>query len=183
MEWFKSHLELESKADELRIWELGRIPGLLQTERYAGALFEACGVEDVESAVASRLARQAALDRTPRPLVWVFLDQGVLEQPVGGPGVMREQLERLAELARRPNITVRIMPRRVGAHVGRDGSFKIMTVAGIEHVYAEACEGGRLVADNTDVGLFRMRFARIGDWALPIDASLRLLQDVLEDVT
>ncbi|WP_433329095.1 helix-turn-helix domain-containing protein [Spirillospora sp. CA-294931] len=180
VEWFKTHLELEAIASELRIWELGWIPGLFQTEAYARAMFEVAGVEDMEKPLAARLARQTSLTRSPRPLVWVFLDQGVIDQPVGGPEVMREQLSKLLDLARLPNITVRIMPRSVGAHVGRDGSFKIMTVAGADHIYTEACEGGRLTADSTDVGLFRVRFSRIGDWALPVDASLRLIQEVLE---
>jgi transcriptional regulator with XRE-family HTH domain len=181
-EWLKAHFELEARASELRIWELGWIPGLFQTERYARAMYAAAGLDprEVDAPVTARMVRQEVLERTPRPLVWVYLDQGVIEQPVGGPEVMREQLAKLLELAQLSNITIRIMPRSVGAHVGRDGSFKIMTVAGGDNIYTESCEGGRLTADGTDVRLFRVRFDRIGDWALPVDASLRLINEVME---
>lgn len=180
VEWFKTHLEHEAKASHLRIWELGWIPGLFQTEGYARAMFEASGVEDVEEGVAARLGRQTCLQRKPRPRIWVILDQGVLEQPVGGPEIMREQLSHLVELARQPNITVRIAPRDVGAHVGRDGSFKIMTVDGGDVVYTLAPGGGRLVQDATEIPSYRVWYDLIGDVALPKDASLRLLIDTME---
>jgi hypothetical protein len=181
-EWLKAHFELEARASELRIWELGWIPGLFQTEEYARAIYAAAGLDpnDAEERVKARMARQGVISRTPRPLVWICLDQGVIEQPVGGPAVMREQLAKLLELAQLSNITIRIMPRSVGAHVGRDGSFKIMTVAGSDNVYTESVEGGRLTIDSTDVRLARVRFDRIGDNALPVGASMRLIQEVME---
>ncbi|WP_146778949.1 helix-turn-helix domain-containing protein [Actinomadura craniellae] len=180
VEWFKTHLEHEGKASHLRIWELGWVPGLFQTEGYARAMFEAAGVEDVEEGVRARLSRQECLNRKPRPRIWVILDEGVLEQPVGGPEIMREQLARLVELAQQPNITIRIVPRSVGAHVGRDGSFKIMTVDGSDVVYTQAPGGGRLVQDATEIPSYRVWFDLIGDVALPKDASLRLLKEAME---
>jgi transcriptional regulator with XRE-family HTH domain len=175
--WFKTHLQHERRSSEQRIWDLAWIPGLFQTPEYARAVFEAFGVEDIDEALATRLRRQAVLD--DKPLVWLFLDQGAIEQPVGGPEVMRNQLAHLLDLARLPNITVRIVPRSAGPHPGRAGSFKIMTVEREEVVYVEACGGGRLVEDNSEVRSFRVRFDRIGDWALPVDASIALIKDVL----
>ncbi|SNR97675.1 DUF5753 domain-containing protein [Actinomadura mexicana] len=180
VEWFKTHLEEEARASHLRIWELGWMPGLFQTECYARAMFKTSDVEDVEEGVNARLSRQAGLDRRPRPRIWTILDQGVLEQPVGGAQIMREQLARLIELARQPNITIRVVPREVGAHVGRDGSFKIMTVDGSDVVYTLAPGGGRLVQDATEIPSYRVWFDLIGDVALPKDASLRLLTDTME---
>jgi hypothetical protein len=179
-EWLQAHLELEARSSELRIWELAWIPGLFQTEAYARTMFTAYGWEEIETLVAARMARQGALDRKPRPLVWAYLDQGVIDQPVGNSEVVREQLARLLELAQLPNIRIRIMPRSVGAHVGRNGSFKIMTVAGGDQIYTEASEGGRLSADGTDVRLFRTHFTRIGDDALPVGDSLKLIQQTME---
>ncbi|TDD76566.1 hypothetical protein E1293_27045 [Actinomadura darangshiensis] len=180
LEWFKTHLEQEARASQLRIWELGWIPGLFQTETYTRAMFEASGVEDVEEGVAARLDRQKCLERTPKPRVWVILDQGILDQPIGGREVMREQLAHLIELAQRPNITVRIVPREVGAHVGRDGSFKIMTVDGDDVVYTVAQGGGRLVQDGAEISSYRVWFDLIGDVALPKEASLCLLKETME---
>lgn len=180
VEWFKKHLGLEARAGELRIWELAWIPGLFQTEAYARAVFEGCGAEDIDESVKARLNRQACLHRKPRPWVWVILDEGVIEQPVGSAAIMREQLTHLIDLAQLPHITIRVVPRFVGAHVGRDGPFKIMTVNGSDTVYTLAPGGGRLVHDPTEIRSYRVWFDLIGDVALPRDASLRLLKEAME---
>ncbi|MEU5877069.1 helix-turn-helix transcriptional regulator [Spirillospora sp. NPDC047279] len=180
VEWFKTHLEMEANSSELRIWELGWLPGLFQTEDYARAVLTCSGEEDVEADVETRLARQDSLRRKPRPRIWVLLDQSVVEQPVGSPELMCEQLSRLVESARLPNITVRIVPREVGAHVGRDGSFKIMTEGGASAVFVAAAGGGRLVQDAGEIASYRTRFDLIGDVALPKEASLQVLVQTLE---
>ncbi|QFG21617.1 helix-turn-helix transcriptional regulator [Actinomadura sp. WMMB 499] len=179
-EWFKTHFEMEVRASELRIWELAWIPGLLQTEAYARETVLGGGFRDVDSRVAVRMKRQESLLRDPAPDLWVMLDEGVIAQPVGGTEVMRGQLGRLLELGEQPNISVRIVPRRVGAHVGRDGSFKIMTVDGNDAVYIEASFGGRLAVDASDVRSYRANFDRVSDRALPVDASAELIQQVME---
>lgn len=60
-EWFATHLILESKASELRIWEYAWIPGLFQTEEYARALVRSAGLENIDAEVASRMKRQERL--------------------------------------------------------------------------------------------------------------------------
>ncbi|MEW2352975.1 helix-turn-helix transcriptional regulator [Spirillospora sp. NPDC029432] len=179
-EWFKTHFEMEVNASELRIWELAWIPGLFQTQEYAQAVAIGAGLRDIDARVAVRMQRQECLLRDPPPSIWVMLDEGAITQPIGGPEVMKSQLARLLELAEQPNISVRIVPQRAGAHVGRDGSFKIMTVDGSEAVYVEASIGGRLVVDVTDVRSYRANFDRISDRALPVDASAELIQQVME---
>ncbi|GAA2429213.1 helix-turn-helix transcriptional regulator [Actinomadura vinacea] len=179
-EWFKTHLEHEAQATYHKIYELGWVPGLFQTERYARAMFEAAGIENVKDAVQARVSRQACLQKRSRPRVWAILDEGVLDQPVGGPEVMQEQLAHLVELAQLPNITIRVAPRSVGAHPGRDGSFKIMSVDGADVVYTVAPGGGRLIQDAGEISSFRVWFDLIGDIALPRDAALRLLKAAME---
>jgi hypothetical protein len=177
VEWFKAHLEHEERATQHRIWELSWIPGLFQTEGYTRAMFVAACVEDVEEGVKARLSRQACLHRKPSPRIWAILDEGVLAQPVGGCAIMREQLGHLVELALRPNITIRVVPRAVGAHVGRDGSFKIMNVDGYDVAYTTAQGCGRLIQDMGEVSSYRVWFDLIGDVALPNDASLHLIKE------
>lgn len=180
VEWFKTHLDLEARSTELRIWELGWVPGLLQTEGYIRAMFDAAGIEDPEDGVKARLQRQEYLHRKPRPRVWVLLDQGVIEQPVGSTAIMREQLAHLVKMASLSHVTIRIVPRDAGAHVGRDGSFKIMTVDRSHTVYCAAHGGGRLVQDATEIASYRVWFDLIGDVALPKNASLNVLIKMLE---
>lgn len=181
--WSATHLELEANADELRIWELSWLPGLFQTEDYARAMFEAAGIQNAEEGVKARLERQQCLHRTPSPRVWAIVDERVITQSVGSAEVMRAQLAHVIDLARLPHISVRVVPQSVGAHVGRDGSFKIMTVAGTDRVYTLAPGGGRLIQDATETNSFRVWFDLVGDVALPKNASLDLLVEAMERVS
>lgn len=182
-EWFQAHLEFEAKAVELRIWELHWIPGIVQIEGYIRGALESSGLQDVDEHVAVRLKRQEALfGRKIQPLIWIYLDQSVIERPVGGPAVLTEQLARLLELLQLPNVSIRVMPTSVGAHVGLDGSFKIMTTDA-DSVYVEACGGGRLVEEAREVRSYRVRFDRIGDRAHRVDESTALIKQVMEGLT
>ena len=113
--WFDRWLDAEATAKALRTFELVAVPGLLQTEAYARAMPGTqlmATADEIEEMVAARLARQAILGRDRPPTFWVILDEGVLRRPVGGPKVMPEQLQHLADAARRPNIVLQIIPRR-----------------------------------------------------------------------
>jgi uncharacterized protein DUF5753 len=114
-------------------------------------------------------------------LIRTYLDQGVIDQPVGGPEVMAEQLARLLDLAQLH--TVRIVPRSVGAHAGRDGSFSIMTVNGADIAYTETVGPGRLIQDPAEVRSYAQWFDSIGDVALPKNESLRLIKETMEAFT
>src|SRR5215472_4343736 len=77
--WFADWPGKEAAATALRSFELAMVPGLLQTEDYARALFRArlkATDEQVEERVAARIARQAILAREDPPMLWVVLDEG-----------------------------------------------------------------------------------------------------------
>ena len=61
------------------------------------------------------------------PSFHCILDEGALRRPVGGPSVMRAQLERIIELASLPKVTFELSPWDVGAHPGLDSTFVILT--------------------------------------------------------
>ena len=102
--WFRDWVEIEREATALRWFEPLLIPGLLQTEEYARAVLAAAHPAspeaEVERLVSARMDRQAILDAAEPLLLWVILDEGVVTRPVGGPAVMRAQLDRLIEAAR-----------------------------------------------------------------------------------
>src|SRR6476646_7774894 len=84
--WFRSWVEHEQQAATLRIWQLGVLSGLLQTEQYArGILTVEPGVTDdqVCERLAARLARQAVLTRDDPPAAWFLVDEAVLHRWVG----------------------------------------------------------------------------------------------------
>jgi transcriptional regulator with XRE-family HTH domain len=116
--WFVRWPDKEASAKTLRWFEPLVVPGLLQTEDYARAIFRtrvgATG-DEISEMVAARMERQAILECDTPPMLWVVVDEGVLRRPVGGKHVMREQLNSLMAAARRPNIVVQVIPAGVGA--------------------------------------------------------------------
>jgi hypothetical protein len=179
-DWLRTHLELEGKATVLKTYELGVVPGLLQTPGYARALFISAGSKDVDGQVAKRMERQQILSKKEPPDVWVLLAESVLGWQVGGADVMREQLARLLEVSELPNVVLRVVPRTAGAHLGLYGTFKIMKVGTTKLVYTEAMGGGRLVQGSSEAETFEEWYDRIGAVALPIDSSRRLIAGLME---
>ncbi|GAA3978990.1 helix-turn-helix transcriptional regulator [Actinomadura viridis] len=180
-DWFQQYSEYELRAGIGKIYQGHVVPVPLQTEDYARAFLKVGRVPDLERAVESRMARQEALlNRHDPPLLVVLLDEAVLDRPVGGAAVMREQLHRLLELSEIPHIIIRIIPRSTGAHVGLDGPFQIMTLDSREIAYIGAFRGGRLVQDPSEVRELAVDFELIGAKALSEDASRVLIEKLME---
>jgi Domain of unknown function (DUF5753) len=131
--WFEAYVGLEEVATQIRAYEVQFVPGLLQTEDYARAVtllgHDAASAREIERRVRLRMTRQGVLAREDPPNVWAVIDEAVLRRPAGGPAVMRGQLEHLAELALRPNVTIQIIPFRTGGHSAAGGPFSILRFA------------------------------------------------------
>ena len=127
---FGTYLGLESAASEIRIYEVNLIPGLLQTEEYARAVISAGMVDkpraDIERSVALRMERQQVA-RTIMPKVWAVLDEAALRRQVGGPEVMRIQLEHLREVGSLRNVSLQVIPFGGGAHPAMGRPFVILS--------------------------------------------------------
>ena len=120
LEGFPEFAGHEAKAAEMRLFELGVIPGLLQTPEYATALVSAAvrrgsiTQEQADERVAFLLTRQRLLERTPAPVVHVVLDESCIRRPIGGREVMAGQLQHLERLAERPNVIIQVAPYDIG---------------------------------------------------------------------
>lgn len=116
LEGFPEYVTHEARAAEIRLYEVGVVPGLLQTPEYAAAIEGeevkrgAATPEQASERIALVTQRQAALQRFPSPLVFVVLDESCLHRPVGGPTVMHPQLDQLVEFAELPNTSLQIAP-------------------------------------------------------------------------
>ncbi|EYT78927.1 helix-turn-helix domain-containing protein [Streptomyces sp. NPDC003703] len=128
---YRDFISLESQASAMRTLETSVVPGLLQTPAYARAVTRAAvdGLDDerLDALVEVRLARQGVLRAVPPPALKVVLDEAVLRREVGGPEVMAHQLERLAEAARLPQVSLQVLPFTAGAHIGITGPFVIFS--------------------------------------------------------
>lgn len=154
--WFRDWVEIEREATALRWFEPLLIPGLLQTEDYARSVLQAAHPAspdgEVDRLVAARMDRQAILAKDEPPLLWVILDEGVLTRPVGGPSVMRAQIERLITAARQPKIILQVIPASSGAHPGLAGHFVIASFNGSPDVaYLDNALAGQVTERPADL--------------------------------
>ncbi|MFG2160530.1 DUF5753 domain-containing protein [Streptomyces olivaceus] len=125
--WFTAYVSLETGASTLRTYEPHYVTGLLQTPAYARGVLSGGfpnGTDDeLERRVHLRLRRQGLLDRENAPTLWVVMEEAVLHRVVGGPDVMREQIDRLLEVSELDHVSIDILPFEVGAHVGACAPF------------------------------------------------------------
>jgi transcriptional regulator with XRE-family HTH domain len=175
-------------ATALRSFELVVVPGLLQTEDYARALLTGRiggGADDIDEKVAARMARQAVLDRDRPAELWVVIDEAVLHRRVGGASVMREQLNRVIEMGRRPNIVIQVIPAAVGVHDGLPGAGFI--IADFEDAprmaYQDTALRGQIIEDDDDIAVLMSTWDRLRAEALPRSASLDLIEEVAKSWT
>ncbi|RKT52100.1 helix-turn-helix domain-containing protein [Saccharothrix australiensis] len=111
----------ELEAYRERTLDSTHVHGLLQTAAYAEAVARAShrlitGDSWDQTAALERSTRQQLLDR-PEPFEFhALLDEAALRRMVGGPEVMREQLDHLVRAADRPNVTIQVLPFGIGAY-------------------------------------------------------------------
>lgn len=131
-EWFDVYIGLEEAASQISSYESELVPGLFQAEDYARTVITADHPDDsreeIDRRVGLRMARQTLVRRaTAPPDLRVTLNEGILRRPVGGPDVMSRQLDRLAETAELPNVSLRVVPFSAGMHQGLlSGPFVIL---------------------------------------------------------
>mgnify|MGYP001952579856 CR=1 FL=1 len=174
-DWLASYLSLEQAALQIRGYEAQAVHGLLQTEEYARALFQASApqatAQETERRVELQMRRQELLRRPEPPRLWVVLDETVLRWPVGGAAVMRAQIDHLIGMLARPHVTVQIMPFGHGPHPAlRAGSFHVLRFQAPELpdvVYLDGLREMTYLDKTEDVLAYRESLDRLGAQAAP----------------
>lgn len=124
---FNMYVGLEAAARRLTSCHEQHVPGLLQTVDYARAIISAVPMftspDDVDRRVEHRMKRQALITRKTNPIqLNVILHESVLYRVIGNRSNMAAQLRHLAEMSKRPNITLRIHPYSAGLTWGTPNS-------------------------------------------------------------
>lgn len=155
LEGFPEFVDHEGRAAEIRLYEVGVIPGLLQTPEYATILADnvvrrgAITDEQAHERITLIAERQKALVRTPPPMVFAVLDESCLRRPVGEPAAMNAQLERLMEFAELPNTVLQIAPFDMGARRPLSLPVTVLTMSDRSLLsYAESAQRGHLERDG-----------------------------------
>jgi len=175
-----SFREFEQRADVIREYNNHVMPGLLQTEAYARAVITATSPDVVEETLADRMARQERLRGEKPPHVHVIIDESVLDRPIGGPEVFREQLERLLDPG--PTVTVRILPHSEDAHPGLQGPLIMVDLPEGDQIALADSQGPGGLIDTPELLADCMKtWEWISAHALPRDISAEWIRTVLED--
>ena len=180
---FRPFTSYEAKASALYLFEHALLPGLFQTEAYAhGVLSQHPDATEAEVSerVAARLARQVVLNDEDPPRIWTVITESVLYREVGSVKTMHEALMHVAELARRPGITVQVLAKAV--HVGLQGAFAIAeTIGTTSSAYLEDASDGRVTQDAATVNGLAVRFRCLQTEAMTATASRDLLERIAEE--
>jgi Domain of unknown function (DUF5753) len=181
---YKTFVGLEAEAISISDYGAGVIPGLLQTPDYARVLHEAIlpelSPDEIAQRIEVRSIRQRVLSRPDPPQFTAIMDEAVLHRGVGGPAVMREQLKRVVQVASWPNVTIRVLPFRAGAHAALDSTFILLEFAtpvpGV--IYVDGLVGQIYLERKQDVQRYHQVFDQL--WALSLGAqeSIDLITEV-----
>jgi len=170
--WFHEYVGLEESASRIQTYELQFVPGLMQTEDYARAIASRgrpeSASDEAERRVTLRMRRQKVLARPDAPRLWAVVDEAVLHRPIGGRRVMLAQIEHLLELTRLPNVTLQVMPYRLGGYIA-EGAFTMLRFAEPalpDLVYIEHLTGALYLDKPDEIELY----SRVTD-QLTVDAE------------
>ncbi|AOT60721.1 MULTISPECIES: helix-turn-helix domain-containing protein [Streptomyces] len=175
--------KLEARAVELLSYGSHALHGLLQTEQYAWALLgtrkPALSEDELDRAVAARMARQEIYERCPKPELSFVLEEMTLRRPIGGTMVHRRQLERLLEVARMRNVAIQVMPNDRWEHSGTGGRIQILKFGDGSAVGRTDDEyGGRPVTAPAQLRVLELRYGTIRAQALTPRESLAFIEDM-----
>lgn len=178
------YIALEAAADTVSEFALAYVPGLLQTEAYTRAVLSESLVrrtpQQFDSDVTVRMIRQKRLSAPNDPLkLAAVLDESVLAHLVGGSAVMHAQYEHLLRLAELPNLTLQVVPRSRGAHVGMSSAFTVLGFPEVDDpdiAYIAHVAGSVQVEKPDQVRTCRLTFDRLRSQALSPAASIELVE-------
>ena len=197
--FFRDAARLEAEAVGLHVYANQAIPGLLQTEEYARAVFTMrrplLDEETIAQRVAARMSRQEVFSRKPLPTIsfvveetvvrrplggQAVVDESVLNRPLGGSSAWRGQLEQVLLVGQRRNVEIQVMPMGREENAGLAGPFTLMEAKdGRRIAYTEVQGDSRLHTERDNVRGLEATYGTIRAQALTPAESLTLIEKLL----
>ena len=173
-DWFSLYIGLESSCNVLSTYHPELIHGLLQTPEYAREVItiDAPSDDGLSGRLKMRMNRQRAALERPDFVLRVIIGAGALSLVIGSPDVMAAQVEYLRVVNKRQNVDIRVLPWRVGAHLGLNGAFTLMDFHDPDDppvVYEESLAGARYLEQESQVAEYRRTFSLLSEQAVPIE--------------
>ncbi len=164
----EARLPLYERTRQFRAYGCWALPGLIQTRGYTRAVLRAIqqrrGLpDDVEQAVAARMARQRVLRRGGRAAAFL-VEESVLRNGFGGPQVMSAQRARLAQITTWPSVSLGIIPATLDR--GPAGPAEDFWIFDSEQVAVELISGHLTITQPREVAMYAQMFARLAEIAV-----------------
>ncbi|MFD5185857.1 helix-turn-helix domain-containing protein [Streptomyces sp. NPDC058372] len=181
---YQRRMEYEEQAESIKEYAGTLVPGLLQIDDYALALFAATRPGELawqEEQLAVRKQRQARLYGPNPPHLSVLLDEASIRRPIGGPEVMKRQLEFLVSMVDTPTCVIQLLPYSHGEHSLLGGSLALFTLPeGNSMAYEESIGSGTLLEAPAAVQQRMRRWDRLWGCALSPTETAAFMNDAME---
>ncbi|WP_168714832.1 helix-turn-helix transcriptional regulator [Streptomyces sp. A0592] len=182
--WAEEYFANEAEAVALSWYDAILVPGLLQTEAYARAVFSCrvpyMGTEKIEFQTERRMKRQDILYRAIPPTLGFIIAESALRDRLGGNDIRREQLRHLRLCADRPAISLQVLPLGLTAHAGLTGSFILLETPDHHRLaYSENQRVSIAVHDPSEVSILAQKYAMLRSQALNVTDTKVLLDRLL----
>jgi transcriptional regulator with XRE-family HTH domain len=178
------HAWLESMTWRIETFRSHAVHGLLQTRDYVRELlmgaFPTVRPERLAGVIAAREMRQLRLHGENPLQLSVILDEAVLRRMIGGPEVMRSQLEVVVERAALPNVEIRVVPFAAGAHAGLAGGFDLMRFRDEDDIVFVETRDGSIYLPNS--GAYTDALRLLATVALPAAESLAMIEAIAGEI-
>ena len=183
-DWFRRRAVMDEELVELHAYHTQLVPGLLQTEAYAQAVFarvEGVSAESAREQVGARLGRQARFLKPDGPLYVTLLDESCLRRQVGSIAVMGEQLDHLLRVGQLPNIIIQVVPFTLRHIDPPKTDLSFITLPGSRRwAYSETMTGAEFSSNYDVIGEHLRIYDRLRAEALSASASAALIREVRE---
>jgi transcriptional regulator with XRE-family HTH domain len=176
---------LEFEANATRITSVAPllIPGLLQTRGYAEAMMKAdddVPPNEIRTRVTVRLGRQTVLNPPNAIPLDAMIVEGVLDQLIGTPAVMVEQLRWLLKISERDNVSIRVVSKMSGWHPGLDGLCDVIESDPIPVVQLETRKSSLFLHQEQDVDRYRRAVEQVSEKAMSPADSAELIAEYIK---
>lgn len=179
--WFRRWARLEREAVSLCTYECRLVPGLLQSEAYARAVFEGAiplrTDEELEEQLTARMERQRMMRERPTVPFSFIVEEHVFRRRFGDVEAMRGLVDHVLERSAPRNVTLQVVPLDAGLHACLDGPVQVLeTPEGRRLGYSEGQKNGRLISDPKQVSVLCHRYETLRSQALSPKDSRDLLE-------
>jgi hypothetical protein len=137
--------------------------------------------DELDAVIGVRMERQAVLTAEQPPDLWAIVHESVLRHTIGDRQVMRQQFERILDVAELENVTVQVLPFDAGTYPAT-GAFTILGFPEQEDpdvVYRDGLTDAVYLEHSADIARYTRAFDNLRALALSPQRSIEMINDLI----